>query len=200
MVADGFFVKSPRDYPERTSIRASPVEHVSNKTLPQLVGHETKPKAPPRQRPALEVKPKQPPAVERLLRYLDDELVVQGLADQEPCLERLALFQTVFSRILEQLPSYRPVLWAIKAEYDAVLREQAKTVEAFQAMQARLHIFRAETVGLVGQSTALYHEEITRERSRVEVLENENIRLKAANEKYEKERDGNYKKAENAEK
>eukprot|EP00397_Hematodinium_sp_SG-2012_P030029 GEMP01031774.1.p1 GENE.GEMP01031774.1~~GEMP01031774.1.p1 ORF type:complete len:592 (+),score=110.39 GEMP01031774.1:40-1776(+) len=91
-----------------------------------------------------------------IMAYVCAELQYTGLLDvKPPSLERLRVFQSAFDQVAEQLPSYRPILHAVRAEYDELLEYFVEANNSVDALEARLKLLKVESAKYV--SEAQYH-------------------------------------------
>uniref|UniRef100_A0A0G4GBT9 Translin-associated factor X-interacting protein 1 N-terminal domain-containing protein n=1 Tax=Chromera velia CCMP2878 TaxID=1169474 RepID=A0A0G4GBT9_9ALVE len=84
--------------------------------------------------------------VEDLTLFIRSELDRQGLLTSPPSIERVRVFGQAYEHLLKQMPTYRPVLSAIKKEYDALVDNLWQRTEGTTALQSRLQVMRHETL------------------------------------------------------
>jgi len=107
---------------------------------------------------------------EQIIQTIQKELQYSGLDKVEPpCLERLRIFQSAFDRIVELLPSYKPLLDAIRYEYDSLVDYLITANNATETLAARLKLMKMESAKFV--TDANYHFQTSVEQLKNEALQ-----------------------------
>lgn len=96
-----------------------------------------------------------------LMQSIEDELELQGLYASPPSLERVRVFSSAFSELIDKLPSYRVLLLAIQKEYDGFLGRLHAQLNAAAPAEARLKTVKAASLSYVGESMAWFQIEVS---------------------------------------
>jgi hypothetical protein len=91
---------------------------------------------------------------------VEDELELQGLLDVPPSIERIRVFSSAFSEVIDKLPSYRQLLLAVQKEYDVLIARLHAEVNAAAPIEARLRTMKVASLSYVGESMAWFQIEI----------------------------------------
>mmetsp|Transcript_67309 Transcript_67309/g.179530 ORF Transcript_67309/g.179530 Transcript_67309/m.179530 type:complete len:782 (-) Transcript_67309:204-2549(-) len=126
---------------------------------------------PPPPGPPLRPTPRRSRSGNELLSWVEKELEARGLLDSPPCPARLEVFSQALLEVVNIFPSYRGVLFAVKSEHDAVVKSLRAAVDAANAVEGRMQVIKAESVSLVGQSTAHFQHVTSAAAARLEELE-----------------------------
>merc|ERR1719326_49987 len=113
-----------------------------------------------------------------IMSRIEEELELQGLQDLTPSLERVRIFSSAFSEVIDKLPSYRGLLLAVQKEYDGLIARLTAELNAAAPTEARLRTMKAASLSYVGESMAWFQTEIAELRKKLKEAEDEIARLK----------------------
>jgi len=113
-----------------------------------------------------------------IMSRIEEELELQGLQDLTPSLERVRVFSSAFSEVIDKLPSYRALLLAVQKEYDGLIARQSAELNTAAPTEARLRTMKAASLSYVGESMAWFQIEIAELRKKLKEAEDEIARLK----------------------
>eukprot|EP00746_Dinoflagellata_sp_MGD_P127493 gnl/MRDRNA2_/MRDRNA2_62055_c0_seq1.p1 gnl/MRDRNA2_/MRDRNA2_62055_c0~~gnl/MRDRNA2_/MRDRNA2_62055_c0_seq1.p1 ORF type:complete len:805 (+),score=170.94 gnl/MRDRNA2_/MRDRNA2_62055_c0_seq1:70-2484(+) len=119
----------------------------------------------------------------QMLDKIHQEIEEIGLRDHGPCFERLRVFEAAFAHVIETLPSYRPLLFAVKKEYDGLIESLQRENSAVAPLQGRLQTLKAESISLLGESTTQFQRELKHLKDRLAEFEEQNAKLLEENER-----------------
>lgn len=87
-----------------------------------------------------------PTFLKQLQEFVADELALVGCETVgPPCAERLQVYREAFTFFIEDFRTYKPILSAIKAEYEGMLDKYAQRLHFIPPLQARLSTLRTES-------------------------------------------------------
>lgn len=129
-------------------------------------------------------------SLQNMLRGIEKELSLNGLLDGPPSMQRVRIFSSAFTEVIDKLPSYRGLLLSVQKEYEGLISRLTAEVNASASLQGRLKTVRAESLSFVGESVSWLQAEIAMLRQRVTSagedlarLREENAKLQEDNEK-----------------
>ena len=85
-----------------------------------------------------------PKFLRRLEHFIETELEVQGCKTGEPTAARLQVYREAFHHFIEDFSTYKPLLSAIKNEYEMLLDKYASRLHYIPPLKARLKTIKAE--------------------------------------------------------
>merc|ERR1719326_1302835 len=120
-----------------------------------------------------------------IMSRIEEELELQGLQDLTPSLERVRIFSSAFSEVIDKLPSYRCLLLAVQKEYDGFIARLQAELNAAAPTEARLRTMKAASLSYVGESMAWFQLEVAELRKQVKDANAEIVRLKGQLDEHE---------------
>ena len=78
-----------------------------------------------------------PKFLENLEKFLHRELKLLGCYNSQPSEARLQVFREVFEYLLEEFKTYKPILSAIKNEYEMMLALQREKIRELEPLKVR---------------------------------------------------------------
>eukprot|EP00943_MAST-04B_sp_MAST-4B-sp1_P001699 g1699.t1 len=116
--------------------------------------------------------------------FVESELTLLGLKkdDGEASAARLQVFREAFQCIIDDFKTYRPILSAIKNEYDMLLDKYAKRLHYIPPLQARLQTIQADVERRISRLTKDQDKERTRMEKKISTVAESNKNLKSLNE------------------
>lgn len=118
------------------------------------------------------------PGVQQLMRWIEEELDVQGLQGSPPSVGRVRVFSTAFCEVIDMLPSYRPILLSVQKEYDALVNKLQTQINAIGTVEGRFKTLKAESFAFVGESMTWFQLETGSLRQRLAEAETERDSLR----------------------
>mmetsp|Transcript_37584 Transcript_37584/g.70157 ORF Transcript_37584/g.70157 Transcript_37584/m.70157 type:complete len:770 (+) Transcript_37584:58-2367(+) len=113
------------------------------------------------------------PGVSHLMERIEKELQIQGLMHSPPNLDRVRVFASAFSEVIDKLPSYRGLLLAVQKEYDGLIAKLHAESIASAPLEGRLKTMKAESLTFVSESMAWFQMEISELRKQKLTMEAE---------------------------
>lgn len=127
------------------------------------------------------------PGVAQLMQRIEKELQIQGLSHSPPNLDRVRVFASAFSEVIDKLPSYRALLLAVQKEYDGLIAKLHSESIACAPLEGRLKTMKAESLTFVSESMAWFQMEIVELRKKLAASEAEVESLRVEKETMQKE-------------
>ena len=115
--------------------------------------------------------------------FIESELTLLGLQkdDGEASAARLQVFREAFQYVIDDFKTYRPILSAIKNEYDMLLDKYAKRLHYIQPLKARLSTIQADVEQRMKLMTIEHGKERERMGQKISILTDSNENLKKLN-------------------
>eukprot|EP00276_Gloeochaete_wittrockiana_P023446 CAMPEP_0184363258 /NCGR_PEP_ID=MMETSP1089-20130417/138814_1 /TAXON_ID=38269 ORGANISM="Gloeochaete wittrockiana, Strain SAG46.84" /NCGR_SAMPLE_ID=MMETSP1089 /ASSEMBLY_ACC=CAM_ASM_000445 /LENGTH=826 /DNA_ID=CAMNT_0026703671 /DNA_START=15 /DNA_END=2495 /DNA_ORIENTATION=+ len=101
-----------------------------------------------------------PRLLQELEKYLEQELSLLSVPDDQASEARLRVYGEVFECITENFKTYKPLLAGIKREYDLMLSHQSSQLEMLYPLQAKLATLKDETLFVINSLKTEYEEKI----------------------------------------
>ena len=101
--------------------------------------------------------------------------------DGEASAARLQVFREAFQYVIDDFKTYRPILSAIKNEYDMLLDKYAKRLHYIPPLKARLSTIQADVERQISRLTKDQDKERTRMKQKISTLTESNENLKSLN-------------------
>jgi len=115
--------------------------------------------------------------VQQVAQWIQSELLLQGLEDVGPSVERVCIFAEAFGHVMDWLPTYRPLLLLIQREYNGLISKLREEVHAVEAMGCRMKTIKAESLHFVTQSMTSIKKGVSETQQNLRILDAENKRL-----------------------
>lgn len=115
--------------------------------------------------------------------FVESELTLLGLQkdDGEASAARLQVFREAFQYVIDDFKTYRPILSAIKNEYDMLLDKYAKRLHYIPPLKARLSTIQADVERQISRLTKDQDKERTRMKQKISTVTESNENLKSLN-------------------
>ena len=124
-----------------------------------------------------------PRFLKQIEHFIESELMAIGATSEggEPSAARLQVFREAFQYVIDDFKTYKPLLAAIKNEYDMLLDKYARSLHYIPPLKARLSTAKADTQQRLEHQQGQHEKEMKRLNDMVELLEKNNAEMKALN-------------------
>ena len=92
--------------------------------------------------------PAKPTLQTQIEDFIRNELKTRGCSHKPGNKPRLSVYREAFEIFMDEFPNYRPLLWQIKNEYEAMLEVTEKKIESLPGIMAELEQQKAEVICL----------------------------------------------------
>ena len=126
-----------------------------------------------------------PRFLKELESFVESELALLGLQkdDGEASAARLQVFREAFQYVIDDFKTYKPILSAIKNEYDMLLDKYAKRLHYIPPLKARLSTIQADADQQIKYLKEKHETECSRKEKKISILTDSNENFKELNKK-----------------